>query len=200
MVDTEQSDQALWEGIRRGDEWAFTYTFDRYHATLYNYGRKLCDDSALVEDAVQDVFIDVWRLRRNLTPNITSIKFYLYRSLRRRIHQGVTKSIRTTELSALSREEMPFIHDNSERQLVQQETSMLLSRRLQGLLAQLPARQVEAITLRYFDEFSFTQTAQIMGVSEKSVRNFIYRALVSLRQSRELILVSAPVLLAFGFF
>lgn len=193
------TDQELWEGIRLSDEKAFTRTFDRFHATLYNYGCKLCDDSGLVEDAVQDVFIDVWRLRKNLTPHISSIKFYLYRSLRRRIHLGMIKALPIKELSILTGAEIPFIRDNSESMLVERESSTLLTERLNSLLGQLPARQVEAITLRYFDEFSFAETAQIMGVSEKSVRNFIYRGLVFLRECRGSILVSVSALLLFVF-
>lgn len=193
------TDQELWEGIRRGDEKAFTRTFDRYHATLYNYGCKLSDDFGLVEDAVQDVFIDVWRLRKNLTPNISSIKFYLYRSLRRRIHLGTIKALPIKELSMLTGAEMPFIRDNSETMLMERESSTLITERLNSLLSQLPARQIEAITLRYYDEFSFAETAQIMGVSEKSVRNFIYRGLVFLREWRESILVSVNAMLLMIF-
>ncbi len=193
----EITDQELWEGIRFGDEKAFTRTFDRYHSTLYNYGCKLCDDSGLVEDAVQDVFIDIWRLRKNLTPKITSIKFYLYRSLRRRIHMGTIKALPIKELSILTGHEIPFIPDNSESMLMERESNTLLTQRLNSLLSQLPARQVEAITLRYFDEFSFPETAEIMGVSEKSVRNFIYRALVYLRECRESIMVSVSAILLF---
>ncbi|GHB82307.1 RNA polymerase sigma factor [Persicitalea jodogahamensis] len=195
----EITDQELWEGVRQGDEKAFTLTFDRYHSTLFNYGCKLCDDSGLVEDAVQDVFIDIWRLRKNLTPNITSIKFYLYRSLRRRIHMGTIKALPIKDLSILTGTEIPFIRDNSESMLMERESNTLLTQRLNSLLSQLPARQVEAITLRYFDEFSFPETAEIMGVSEKSVRNFIYRALVYLRECRESIMVSVSALLLFAF-
>ena len=200
MAGIEMTDQELWEGIRRSDEKAFTQTFDRYHATLFNYGCKLSGDFGLVEDAVQDVFIDIWRLRKNLTPAISSIKFYLYRSLRRRIHLGAIKALPIKELSVLTGAEIPFIRDNSESMLMERESSTLLTERLNSLLSQLPARQVEAITLRYYDEFSFAETAQIMGVSEKSVRNFIYRGLVFLREWRESIFVSASGLLLMIFY
>jgi RNA polymerase sigma-70 factor (ECF subfamily) len=194
MSTSETIDQELWKRTRQGDEKAFTSIFDRYHATLYNYGCKLCGNTALVEDAVQDVFIDIWRLRKNLTPNISSIKFYLYRSLRRRIHLGTSRVIPFTELSTLTGAKTPFIRDDSESILMERESSTLITRQLNSLLSQLPARQVEAITLRYFDEFSFAETALIMDVSEKSVRNFIYRGLVFLREYRESILISVSTL------
>jgi hypothetical protein len=84
----EKTDQQLWQRIRAGDEQAFTNIFERYHRTLYNYGSKLSTNSAIIEDAVQDVFIDVWRLRNNLTENVTSVKFYLYRSPKKKNPPG----------------------------------------------------------------------------------------------------------------
>ena len=176
-------DQILWQGIREGDREAFTLIFDKYHHTLYNYGCKLTRDSAIIEDAVQDVFIDVWRLRANLAEYPTSVKFYLYRALRRRIHLGVEKFPVTDEISNLGDHLLPFTNANSEKVLIEIEAFAEMEKRVQKLLATLPERQVEAITLRYFDEFKTDEIAHIMGVSEKSVRNFIYRALNTLRQN-----------------
>lgn len=184
-----KTDQELWAGIRNSDEAAFTAVFDLYHKQLYNYGSKLCTNSALIEDAVQDVFIDIWRLRLGLTTDITSIKFYLYRALRRRIHVGLDKLLPTEEISSLDEEEVPWSISNSETILIETESSMIRARQIQELLATLPERQIEAITLRYFEEFSTEEIAQIMGVSEKSVRNFIYKALTSLRAHRQVLTI-----------
>lgn len=180
-----QSDQELWTGIRNSDETAFTLVFDLYHETLYNYGAKFCTNTAIVEDAVQDVFIDIWRLRHGLAAQITSIKFYLYRALRRRIHSGMDKFPLREEISLLHDYNLPFSYDNSETILIEAESSHIRSQHLKALLSKLPGRQIEALTLRYFEDFSTAEIAQIMGVSEKSVRNFIYKALTMLRTHRK---------------
>jgi RNA polymerase sigma factor (sigma-70 family) len=190
----EKTDQQLWRRIREGDEQAFTSIFERYHRTLYNYGCKLSTNSAIIEDSVQDVFIDVWRLRHNLTENVTSVKFYLYRSLRRRIHLAQDKFPITEEITLLADQEMPSNHANSETILIADESSSMRARRVQEMLSQLPERQMEALTLRYFEDFSIEEIADIMGVSEKSVRNFIYKALTSLRQNRQTLIVSTLII------
>ena len=187
-LNREKSDQDLWDGIRNGDERAFTITFDRYHSTLYNYGCKLSPNSATVEDAVQDVFIDIWRLRKNLTSDITSIKFYLYRALRRRINIGHERFPVTEEISILNELEVTGTGTNSETVFIEGESKLIMEKRIQKLIAGLPERQVEALTLRYFDDFNIEEIAQIMGVNDKSVRNFIYKALTSLRHNREFII------------
>jgi RNA polymerase sigma factor (sigma-70 family) len=186
----ETKDHDLWLRIRMGDEQAFTVIFEKYHRTLYNYGSKLSTNSSLVEDAVQDVFIDIWRLRNNLAENVTSVKFYLYRALRRRIHVAVDKTPFMEEIALLDEVETPTNHTNSESILIEHESSSMRAKRIQELLAQLPERQMEALTLRYFDEFSIEEIADIMGVNEKSVRNFIYKALTALRQNKGILLVS----------
>jgi len=196
----ETKDHDLWQRIRVGDEQAFTAIFERYHRTLYNYGSKLSTNSSLVEDAVQDVFIDIWRLRHNLTENVTSVKFYLYRALRRRIHVALDKFPSMEEISELDDEETPANHTHSKAILIEAESSSARAQRIQELLAQLPERQLEALTLRYFDEFSIDEIAEIMGVNEKSVRNFIYKALTSLRQSREILLISTLIFWLLLFF
>jgi RNA polymerase sigma factor (sigma-70 family) len=189
-----KTDQQLWTEIHHGDELSYTILFERYHRTLYNYGSKLTSNSAIVEDAVQDVFIDVWRLRKNLTEQVTSVKFYLYRALRRRIHVANSKFPLTEELTAIEEDQIPSSLTNSETILIENESSTTRAKRVRQLLAALPDRQVEALTLRYFDDFGIEEIALLMGVSEKSVRNFIYKALTSLRQSRQVLIVSSMLL------
>ncbi|MFD2932810.1 RNA polymerase sigma factor [Spirosoma flavum] len=180
----DSNDQQLWRGLRDGNESAFTAIFDRYHRTLYNYGSKLSTDSALIEDAVQEVFIDIWRMRATLLEDITSIKFYLYRSLRRRMHRMQGKYQIGENIDEITDEEGTPTTSTEETVRIEQESRELLTRRIQELLAHLPKRQVEALTLYYYDDFGINEIAQIMDVNEKSVRNFIHRALTSLRQNR----------------
>ncbi len=178
------SDQMLWLLIRQGCESSFTALFDRYHATLYSYGFKLSGNTNLVEDAVQDVFIDVWRLRKTLTPEVTSVKFYLFRALRRRIHRAQLSFPVSREITEIREHASIPTTRSFESDLIEQEIQQQLTGWLYSSVAQLPSRQGEAITLRYFEEFSISESAIIMGVSEKSVRNFIYKALCTLRQIR----------------
>ncbi len=191
IVNGDKTDHHLWMDIRASDESSFTMLFERYHRTLYNYGSKLTSNSAIVEDAVQDVFIDVWRLRHNLSEDVISVKFYLYRALRRRIHRAHDKFPLTEEITSMHDDEVPVNSTNSETMMIDLESTSRRASKVRQLLSQLPERQVEALTLRYFDDFGINEIALIMGVSEKSVRNFIYKALTSLRQNGQTLTISA---------
>lgn len=196
----ENTDQELWSRLREGDQVAFTDIFERYHATLYNYGCKLSQNTALVEDAVQDVFIDIWRMRGNLTATITSIKFYLYRALRRRIHVSSSRHPLSQEITSLPDQDLPVNDTNYVSNRIEGEFNYQIKVRIQELLSHLPDRQLEALTLRYFDDFGISEIAEIMGVNEKSVRNFIYKALTTLRQNRNFILPTVAIFLLSSIF
>lgn len=54
---------------------------------------------------------------------------------------------------------------------------------IEGLIKNLPARQREAFLLRYWEDYSVTETAQAMGCSEGSVKTHCSRATHSLAKS-----------------
>ncbi len=53
----------------------------------------------------------------------------------------------------------------------------------------LPARQRAMVTLRYYEDLSEAQTAEVLGVSVGTVKSAVSRALAKLREDRELVLI-----------
>lgn len=66
------------------------------------------------------------------------------------------------------------------------DTERELTLKLVAILQNLPKRQLEAITLRYYDNFSIAEIAAIMDVSEKTVRNTLHNSLTLLRKHSNL--------------
>ncbi|MBO9638228.1 MAG: sigma-70 family RNA polymerase sigma factor [Siphonobacter aquaeclarae] len=184
-------DIQLWNQFRKGDADAFAGLYQRYVGVLYNYGYHFLADAAEVEDAIQELFIDLWRLRENLSET-TSVKFYLFRSLRRRIRQVSEGRSLTVQIpdSPSSDHAIP----SYEADYIFQEQHTLDLHRLREVLLQLPARQHEAIRLRFFDDFSWEQVALIMQMNEQSVRNLIQRALRKLKELFGLLAAFLPLL------
>ena len=128
---------------------------DRY----YSYGYKLLPQAASVEDAVQDLFVDIWRMRQNLS-DAESVKFYLFRSLRRLLY-------RASEKEKQKLQEFPLFssaYEAADQQLIDQEKEEQLTQRLTYLLQQLPERQFEVVTLRFYGNFKTHEIADIMGI------------------------------------
>jgi RNA polymerase sigma factor (sigma-70 family) len=193
--DQENDEHLLWQRFKTGDKEAFARIYSRYVGVLYNYGRHIIPDSFLVEDAIQDLFTDLWRMRENLA-DTNSIKFYLFRSLRRKIRQlsrgeYLFDSFEESDQMA----EIPIIL-SEETLRINTETIEEQRKALQKALIKLPARQFEAIRLRFFDGFELEEVANIMQMNGQSARNLIQRSLRSLRSS----LVVAIIFYLFEYF
>jgi DNA-directed RNA polymerase specialized sigma24 family protein len=61
---------------------------------LFAYGSRLTSHRALVEDAIQDLFLDVYKYGKRLKPE--SLEFYLYKTLRRIIIRKLKEKYRFT--------------------------------------------------------------------------------------------------------
>lgn len=174
------TDAELWNAFRQGDDEAFSYLYRKFSPILYSYGYHLCRNRDQTEDCMQDLFVHLHQHRSHLGET-DSIKFYLYRSLRRRIAEKAQASSRWVwdEESGVRPEfelDMP-----AEAGLIDEQTVHEHKQKLGYLLNRLPKRQKEALYLMYFEELSYPEIAQVMGLEIKSVYNLIYNALVSLR-------------------
>jgi RNA polymerase sigma factor (sigma-70 family) len=178
MKQSESYYKTLWAHFRAGDKDALAEIYTDFAGVLYNYGYQLCADPFVVQDAIQDLFVDLWRMRGTLS-EAQSVKFYLFRSLRRRLHKAAESRKTTTSfednygLAATLQDNVAVDEEDYARKIKQ----------LHQLILTLPPRQVEALRLRYFDDFSLAQIADMMDMNEQSVRNSINRAIQKLRQS-----------------
>ncbi|MBO0939795.1 sigma-70 family RNA polymerase sigma factor [Fibrella sp. HMF5335] len=184
------TDAELWNAFREGDDEAFAYMYRKFAPILYSYGFHLCRDHDVVEDCIQDQFIHLQQHRAKL--GVTdSIKFYLYRSIRRRIaekaqanarwvHEDESAQRRGEWADAGGRPEFE-IDMPAEAQLIDAQTQAEHKQKIDHLLNRLPRRQKEALYLMYYEKLNYPEVAQVMDLEIKSVYNLIYSALVSLR-------------------
>lgn len=70
------SDEQLLRLLQQNDEAAFTEIYNRYWKILYSSAHNILQVKDAAEDAVQEVFISLWK-RRNLV-HIESLKAYLF--------------------------------------------------------------------------------------------------------------------------
>lgn len=179
MQSINADDVNEWNAFRGGDDEAFMRLYRQHLSALYNYGYNLARDQALVEDAIQDLFLSLHQHRDGLG-TAQNVRAYLIQSLRHRI----LYLLKNTDFVQKLTEANTFLIDTAqEPDWVQDEADAERSRRLKHLLNQLPKRQREALYLIYFEQLSYPEAAQSMGVDVKSVYNFIYKALTTIRQT-----------------
>jgi RNA polymerase sigma factor (sigma-70 family) len=191
-------DETLWNKIREENLEAFEVIYSRFFKHLYNYGRKICSNPITVEDAVHDMFLDLWKYRLSISPT-TSVKFYLYRALRRKIVKNDKKDLDTSLFDfnlddLLSRRTLSHEDD-----LIEIETTDQRVVRLKKHLNDLPPRQYEALVLKFYDDLSYPEIAELLAINEQSARNLVQRGLEQLRSFTKIFIsVSIGVLMIMG--
>ncbi|HKZ37415.1 MAG TPA: sigma-70 family RNA polymerase sigma factor [Chryseolinea sp.] len=174
-------DLELWEAMLRGDRNAFATLYERYFKLLYNYGRKISQDGSHVEDSIHDLFVDLWRYKSNLSTT-TSVRFYLYRSLRRRLIKKNNNVLWLSHDIHLLEEVLQLSSPSSENQIIESESADYRVNQLKKLLNDLSPRQYEALVLFFYDEFTYPEIASMLQLNEQSARNLVQRGLLQLRQ------------------
>lgn len=173
----------VWDCFRGGDKKAFAEIYERFVKILYNYAYKLTHDPQIAQDAVQELFVEIWDARERLSAT-NSIRFYLYRSLRRKIHRSYQNE-RYSELDSLQDHELPESHlwPSIEEMTITEESLEANVKWLKSELAQLSTREYEALQLRFYDGLEYDQIAEILQINDQSARNLITRAIQRLRRN-----------------
>lgn len=175
-----------WDGLRKGESESLAWLYNRYFKLLYNYGRKIAPDEKALEDGIHDLFVDLWRFRKNLSAT-SSVQFYLYRSLRRRLVRNRNKKnilVDTVTVPADLQRGVPC----EEEVIIEREAQDSRVNHLKKMLADLSPRQYEAMILRFYDGLSFEEIASILDVNEQSARNLVHRGLSQLKQFSKLLM------------
>lgn len=184
----------LWENFRRGDKSSFEEIYKNNAPTLVSYGMKVTANKSLVEDCIQDLFIELWKSRKKLS-STTSVRFYLFKALRYKLLRSLSVHHR---MATLPVEDYQYLYksDSSEDVMIEMEVQSEQMKHLRQTLEKLPERQREAIVLRYFHNFSNEEIASIMGINYHSACKLLYAGIANLKEDFKLALVGISCTLA----
>lgn len=185
---TGRDDQFIWSAFKQNDEQAFIFIYQKHFHQLINYGYQFTRDTQLLEDSIQDLFIDLKKNRERLTPVNTSIKFYLYKALKRRIIEYKRKTA-VPALDEINNGRQFEIVLPSEALLIEKEIKEEQVSKLDHALSGLTQRQREALFYFYYENLSYRQIQELMGLDHvRSVRNLVYKAVSALKSSFKFLL------------
>ena len=173
---TSLTDTALWEAFCHHDREAFAEIFKRYYPLLYKYGIKVTTNTELLEDCIQELFVELWQQAK--PSPVMSVKAYLIKALKYKL----IKAIRKNELNVPTNgSDVPF-ELSYESLLVTKQDREARLKELSEALQKLTARQREIIYLKYFHGLSYHEVSEIMSINYQGARNLLYQAVKSLRK------------------
>jgi RNA polymerase sigma factor (sigma-70 family) len=168
----------LWKGFLNADQKAFEALFRKYYKLLYLYGYKIVRNRQLVDDCIQDLFLELWTTKERLS-EVTSVKGYLFKALKFKLIREFRKENRFEEIEEEPNE---WFENSHESRLIEQQTDSEQKERLTGLMDQLTKRQQEAIYLRFYAQLSYDEIAEIMKLTYQAVVNLVYKSVKFLRE------------------
>ncbi|MBS9524551.1 sigma-70 family RNA polymerase sigma factor [Litoribacter alkaliphilus] len=171
-------DKGMWEELRKGKQRALKDIYEKYFEDLYHYGCCMCHDSSLVEDGIQDVFIDLFHYRSKIS-SPSNPKAYLISCLRRKLLSNLKKS----RLFSLKPDATDFLIEESlEKNLISQETDQRILLKLKMALKKLTPRQKEIIFLKFVKDMDYEAISEILDMSPASCRTLMYRTAKCLKE------------------
>lgn len=176
---TKEQEQALWKDMILGNKKAFENLYKQYFQALISYGFRITQNENLIEDAIQEVFINLWNNKSHLS-EVSEVKFYLFRSLKNRIVRQLERDIfdKSEDIDSY----LDFLISISEEQKkIDSEQSDAELDNLQKAISHLPLRQQEVINLKYYHDFTLDEIAKLMDVNKQSVSNLLFRSYATLR-------------------
>ena len=170
----------LWQQMIEGDKDSLGELFDILGKEMIAYAHKISTDRSIAKDAVQDVFVDLWQYRSNLSQDV-QVRFYLYRSVKRAVLRNIkwmpsvlddVEHFADTVNVASVETEFCEIETEQQQQLHIEQSLQLLSQ-----------REREIITLKYYSNLKLKDIAALLELKEQTIANTLQNALTKLRKN-----------------
>jgi len=159
--------------ISQGNEKSFTEAFDCYYTGLCFYATKFVHDTDESRSIVQQVFVDLWIKRDKLVIQ-KSMKAYLFMAVKNyAIDYLKHKVVETKYLH-----ELPQVSVMIDADLIEEAE---LNARINAAVNALPQKCREIFVLCRYEELRYSEIAQQLGISIKTVEMQMGIALKKLR-------------------
>ena len=164
-----------------GDMYALAKLMQRYYADLFHWGMRLHADREFIKDCLQELFVNLWKIQTTIGP-VENVRAYLLVMLKTRILRDLSKN-RDTYQAAISDEYSFSVEFAADIRLIEEENEVYQIRKLEQVINHLPSRQKELIYLRFYQNLSLEQIAEVMHLGRQSVYNLLHKSLASLRKN-----------------
>lgn len=182
-----RSDEDVWcaalvERVANGDTRALEELYDRYSRPAYSLARRVTGDPAFAEEAVQEVFLAVWRQPERFQASRGGFASWLLAA----VHHKAVDAVRREEAVRRRAQALQAVEglDASDPPAGRPEEAVEL--RLRGeqvrrALRDLPDSQREAMTLAYYGGYTQREIASLTDTPLGTVKTRMHRAMHNLR-------------------
>ncbi len=157
----------------RGDQRAFAHLVDAYQVPVYNLCYRMLGNPGDAEDAAQETFVRVYTHLRTYNPQQKLSSWILAVAS----HHCIDR-LRRQHIKWLSLDEALPVPATAQDEPQPEDSLMERETRdeIRDLLQSLPAEDRLVIALRYWQDLSYEEIAQVVGATESAVKSRLHRA------------------------
>lgn len=178
------TDRILLHKIKTGDRTAFMTLYERYWDSLYRFVFARTKDKEVTEELLQNLWIKILENTESIQTNDEeSAKGYLVKYLHYRVidyfnsHKNVSSTLRIDEA-----ENSIDITDTDYFEILEENDISVLFSMIDEVVSQLPVTEQKIYDLRIRKNLSVDETAEILGLSNKTVSNKLSKAIGKIRE------------------
>lgn len=179
MAVPNHEDWVLMQAIAEGDESAIDRLYERFGTFVFRSVRQSLSDHAEAEDAVQEIFVRLWRTAERYDPSRAKlVTWVMLISKRHAIDRLRRKQVRPNNLSL---EGDPTDRRGGSTPGVLSEERDERRQILLDRIQELPALQQEVLTRAYLQGFTLREVAEQLDAPLGTVKSALSRGLSRLR-------------------
>jgi RNA polymerase sigma-70 factor (ECF subfamily) len=184
------ADQQQLTALAKGDIDAFEMLFRTYYKPLCNYAYTFTQDKDEAEEIVQSTFTSVWEKQESIQIQ-TNIRPYLYAMVRNAClnvikHEKIKQKHATEELA---------LGEEAYESVTQIVHTSELEKQIHKAMEKLPEQCRLVFKLSRFEELKYSEIAEHLNISIKTVENQMGKALKIMREQLKDYLPSLIVLI-----
>ncbi len=171
------TDRDIIRRIRNGDINEFENLFRSSYNSLVNYARTILKDTDTSEEIVQELFYVLWRDRRKIKIN-SSLNGYLFRS----VYNRCLHLIEHKKVVMKHENELKGSLDNPVEDPIDEIYYKELHEKVTRIIERLPERCAKIFCMSRFDGMKYTEIADQLSISIKTVEANMGKALKEFRK------------------
>ena len=169
--------ESLMKRIARGEDAAVAEVMEQYGSLVWAIARRLTRNPSDAEDAVQEIFTDVWRSAHRFDPAAGSEKVFVTMIARRRLidrMRRIANRVQTESSDVL--DELGFHTPDTAGEI------SVEAERAARVVATLRPEQRQVIELGLLQGLSHADIAGVTGMPLGTVKTFMRRGLIAVRE------------------
>jgi RNA polymerase sigma-70 factor (ECF subfamily) len=164
----------------RGDDRAFAEWYDATAARAYGLAVRVLRDRAQAEEVTQECYLDCWRHAARFDPAKGTALAWLLTIVHRKAVDRVRAAVASVRRdTAFGRRDVVVAHDETS----EQATASIEAGRVRAALADLTAKQREAVELAFLGGYTHTEVATMLDLPVGTAKTRIRDGLIRLRDA-----------------